>query len=87
MTAMSGLEALVWPHWNAGMGYLAKAIAIDCDKTVWLTTPKLKGMRAFGSRDLAEVFGTREEAKIAILTMIDLEDCRGIQFSIDATSD
>lgn len=70
--------------YNRGMPYIAKATMIDSVASTWLTTPRLHGWRTFGPRDLAETFGTEAEVRAAILAMIDAEDCRGIQFAIEA---
>jgi hypothetical protein len=67
------------------MPYVAKATTKDSGVATWLTAPRRHGDRTFGARNLAETFGTEAETKLAILAMIDAEDCRGLRFSVEAT--
>ncbi len=70
--------------YNSCMPYVAMATVIDSGATSWLTAPRLHGSRTFGTRAVAQTFGTGEETKAAILEMIQGEDCRGLRFSVEA---
>ena len=59
------------------MSYVVKATAFDSGTVLWLTTPRLEGMRTFGERSQAQLFRSLDDAKLAIVEMIDTEDCRG----------
>jgi hypothetical protein len=66
------------------MPFIAKSTTIDSGVPKWLTTPRLHGWRTFGTRKHAQTFGTEADAKTAIHEMIQTEDCRGLDFSVEA---
>jgi hypothetical protein len=70
--------------YNSCMPFIAKATSIDSGAATWLTTPRLHGLRTFGTRVQAEKFEAEAGATAAIHEMIVAEDCRGLRFSVEA---
>jgi|HubBroStandDraft_6_1064221.scaffolds.fasta_scaffold757603_1 hypothetical protein len=62
--------------------FVAKAVG-PSGRATWLTTPRLRGMRAFGPRESAEAFDSYDDALSAINLMIGTEVCDGLRFSIE----
>jgi hypothetical protein len=51
----------------------------------WLTTPRLNGVRTFGSSELAEVFDSQLDAWAAVDLIEKSDECAGIVFSVERT--
>jgi hypothetical protein len=64
------------------MPFVAKAIG-PTGHAKWLTTPKLDGMRTFGTREMAEVFWTQRDAEVAIGEVALHQPCDGLTFSTE----
>jgi hypothetical protein len=64
------------------MPFIAKAVG-PTGHAKWLTTPKRKGLRTFGTREFAAVFETVEEAQAAIGATILHQPCDGLTFSTE----
>ena len=65
------------------MSYVVRALFPEAQPR-WLTAPKLEGCRTFGTRDLADVFETLEDADDAIDAMIECQNCARMGFSVEA---
>jgi hypothetical protein len=65
------------------MQFVAKAVGPTGHER-WLTEPKRHGLRAFGPRELAEIFATQEAAHAAIAAMLLNEQCDGLMFVAEA---
>src|ERR1700722_6549432 len=66
------------------MQFVVKAVG-PAGQAKWLTTPRREGLRTFGSREMAEVFATSEDAAAAIGATKSGQPCDGIIFSTEPT--
>jgi hypothetical protein len=68
------------------MPFVVKAeFAVGPEK--WLTVPRLKGVRAFADRDMADVFESQEKAATAIGEMMLSGSSQGAAFTVEETDD
>jgi hypothetical protein len=63
---------------------IIKAIGPDGTQERWVTTPRLRGYRTFGPRDLAAVFLSWNGVERAITEIRESEDCSEITFEVHA---
>jgi hypothetical protein len=70
----------------SNISYVAMA-TVHGEHACWLTSPRLAGHRTFAARQFAELFESESQAADAILRMMCLENCRGIDFTIETAEE